>query len=234
MERDDVRVPHAAAPHARGREQPHRSRMRRRDRRADRLRQASRRALGHLRGGLPPVRRASELPVPGLRRAGPRLPAWPGRRPRHRPVCLRARAAVRAARCARQSAAPRSPRPRGALRSLRGGRLHAIATAARRGARRGALLHGASPGHDPRRTRQRAERERHGAPLPRRAHRTDRRAAPLRASRPRPPRSSAPGSRWSALPLRCAGARGSSPGPPRGTLPSRRPMCSRTAGTTRW
>ena len=70
-----------------------------------------------------------------------------------------------------------------ALRLLRGARLHAVAAAGRRDGGDRARLHGAPPGHDARRARQRAPRRRDARALPRRADRPGHRAAPAGARR---------------------------------------------------
>ena len=71
-----------------------------------------------------------------------------------------------------RAAQPRTPDPRrrrGHLRLLRGRRLHPRAPAARPAQPGRQELHGAPPGHGPGRPGQLPDRQRHGAPLPRRA-----------------------------------------------------------------
>ena len=125
---------------------------------ADRVRQAARRALGHLRVRLQLGRCEPQLPVPRVRRAGPRVEARARRRSRHRALRVGARADGRSRGSVRQPAAPRRRRARRTIRPVRGDRLHACAPAPRAGERRRALLHGASPGHDPALARARAAR----------------------------------------------------------------------------
>ena len=98
--------------------------------------------------GLQPARRAAHLPVPRVRRAGPRPQARPRRRPGRRAVRVGARADGVARGGVREPAAARGGGVRRGARLLRGDRLHAGAPAARPVARRRALLHGAPPGHD--------------------------------------------------------------------------------------
>ena len=82
--------------------------------------------------------------VPGLG-----LEARPRGGSRHRALRVGAGARRRAGRVVREPAAARRRRARGKIRPVRGHRLHARPAAARSGKRRGALVHGASPGHDP-------------------------------------------------------------------------------------
>ncbi len=177
---------------------------------------------------------AAHLPVPRVRRAGPRPQARPRRRSRRRAVRVGPRADGVARGGVREPAAARGGGLRGRARLLRGDRLHAGAPAARPPARRRALLHGASPGDDvpvagaraPRRPHAGALRVRPGVP-------GDRAAAPgadparervLPAGR-RPRRT--PARRRPAPTSRCA--RSADP-----TRPRPRCSCCRTAGTTSW
>ena len=73
-----------------------------------------------------------ELPVPRVRRSRAGPEAWPGRGPRHCPLCVDAGRAACAARRARQPGAPGRRRAMvGRVRLLRIHRLHARAAAAR-------------------------------------------------------------------------------------------------------
>ena len=74
---------------------------------------------------------AAQLPVPRVRRAGPRPEARPGRGPGRRAVRHGAGADGRARGGVREPAAAGRARARRALRLLRGDRLHAVAPAAR-------------------------------------------------------------------------------------------------------
>ena len=80
---------------------------------------------------------------------GPGLEARTGRGPGDRAVRVGAGADGRARGGVRESAAARRRGLRRQIRLLRGDRLHAVAPAARRVERGGALVHGAPPGHEP-------------------------------------------------------------------------------------
>ena len=84
---------------------------------------------------------------------GPRAEARACRGPRDRAVRIGARADGRARSARAQPAAARRRGPRRPVRLLRGDRLHARAAAARADERGRALVHGASPGHEPARAR---------------------------------------------------------------------------------
>jgi cyclic beta-1,2-glucan synthetase len=113
------------------------------------VRPAARRSLGHLRVGLQRLRRRPELPVPRLRRPGPRPQTRAGRRPGGGALCHGDGADGRPARGRAEPAAPGRRRAGRPLRLLRGHRLHGDAAAARRDERRRAVLHGPPPGHGP-------------------------------------------------------------------------------------
>ena len=81
-------MPHAADAHLPG--HAARSELPRERAPADRVRQAARRAVGHLGIGVCVHRSRRQLSVPGVRRAGPRPEARAGRRPRRRAVRDRA------------------------------------------------------------------------------------------------------------------------------------------------
>ena len=149
VERLDVRVPDAAAGDAGVREHAARADLSRDGRAADRVREAARRAVGHLGIRIQLGRRESQLPVPRLRRAGPGVEARARRGSRRRALRVGARADGGARGLVPQPAAPRRRRARRAIRPLRGGRLHRRPRAARADERHRALLHGAPPGHDP-------------------------------------------------------------------------------------
>ena len=84
VERLDVRVPDAAAGDAELRGHAARPDLRGAVERQIALRPPARRALGHLRVRLQHHRRAAQLPVPRVRRAGPRAQARPRRGPGRR------------------------------------------------------------------------------------------------------------------------------------------------------
>jgi hypothetical protein len=119
-----------------------------RGRAADRLRQGARRPLGCLGVRLQRRRCPAQLPIPGLRRPRTGAQALAGRGPGDRPLCLSTCADGGARGRLPEPSAARRQRAGGTFRSLRGDRLHAIAFAARAGQRRGALLHGPSPGDE--------------------------------------------------------------------------------------
>ena len=117
---------------------------------------------------------------------GPRPEARPRRRARGRALRDRARGAVDpAGAAAREPAAARRGRAGRRVRLLRRDRLHAprrrggLRPAARHGSGRGrrARVHGAPPGHDPGRARERAARRSDGEALSRRPARAGHRAA---------------------------------------------------------
>ncbi len=149
LERLDVRVPDAAPGDAHIRQHAARPVLSRDGGPADRLREAARRALGHLGMRLQLGRREPQLPVPRLRRARAGVEARSRGGPGHRALRLGARVDGGSRGVVPQPAAARRRRARRTLRPVRGDRLHARAAAARAGERRRALVHGASPGHDP-------------------------------------------------------------------------------------
>ena len=151
---------------------------------ADRLRPEARRAVGHFGVGVRVHRSRGHLPVPGVRRAGPRSEARPGHRSGGGAVCDRARqpgvarrrrsrtsigwprrawkgatGSTRRSTTTRATAASDEPTPGGARAA--GGR---------------ARLFLASPGHVARRPRQRRLRGRVREPVPRRPARAGDRA----------------------------------------------------------
>ena len=97
----------------------------RRRRPADRLRPAARRRLGNFGMRLQHRRHRAQLPIPGVRRAGPRFETRPRGGPRDRAVRVRARADGRAREGVRESAAAGRGGHHGQIRLLRGGRLYA-------------------------------------------------------------------------------------------------------------
>ena len=115
----------------------------------DRIRPATRRAMGHIRVQLQRHRHAPGLSVPRVRRARPGLQARTGRRPGHRAVCQRAGVDRDAARSMPQPADAGRQGLSRRLRLLRGHRLHPDARATGQASRHRALVHGASPGHEP-------------------------------------------------------------------------------------
>ena len=120
----------------------------------DELRRGARCPVGHLRIGLQRPRPRSDLSVFELRRPGPGARAGPQRGPGRRALCDRAGRDGRPRGRRPQPLAPRRGGCAGSLRLLRGARLHEI-TRPRRGAGGDrARLHGAPPGHDPRRARR--------------------------------------------------------------------------------
>ena len=175
----DVRVPDAVAGDARAGGEPARADQPPGRATAPEVRRRARRALGRLRVGLQRARSRAHLPVLQLRRARPRLEARARRRRGHRALRDGARGdGGSGSRRAELRASRRRRRPR-PLRLVRGARLHAVATARGRAGRDRARLHGAPPGHDRGRDRQRAPRRRDARPLPRRADDPgDRAAAP--------------------------------------------------------
>ena len=215
MERLDVRVLHAPAGDARlSRHAPRRNLPRRRGA-ADPIRTSARRPLGHLRVGVQRAGPRPELSVPRVRRAGARVEARPRRRPGRGPVRDPARGAPRAARRAAQSGAAHRRGPGRPLWVLRGDRLHPRAEPRRVAGRRAADLHGAPPGHEPRRPRQRAARRADAAAVPRGSARPGRRpvapgahpaprAAEEPADRNRGSRPDCPAGRAVRAPLRDA------------------------------
>ena len=110
LERVDVRVPDAAARHARLARHAALRDVRDGRRRADRLRQDARRAVGRERVGVQRQGRRPHLPVPGVRRPRARAEARAVRRCRRRAVRRTARAAGRAARGPRPTSPPSPPR----------------------------------------------------------------------------------------------------------------------------
>ena len=149
LERLDVRVPDAAAGDADVRQHAARPDLSRDGGAADRVREAARRALGHLGMRLQLGRCEPQLPVPRLRRARPGAEARTRGGSRRRALRVGARADGGARGGVPQPAAACRRRARRTIRPLRGDRLHAGAPAARAIERRRAFVHGASPGHDP-------------------------------------------------------------------------------------
>ena len=131
LERLDVRVPDAAAGDADVRQHAARPDLSRVGGAADRVRQAARRAVGHLGMRLQLGRCQPQLPVPRLRRARPGVEARTGRGSGHRSLRVGARADGGARGVVPQPAAARGRRTRRKIRPLRGHRLHACAPAAR-------------------------------------------------------------------------------------------------------
>src|SRR5690606_552595 len=124
VERDGVRVPDAAAPDEDAALDPAPRRLPERRARAARPRSAAGHPVGCVGVGLRPGRRRRRVPVPGVRRRGPR-PAPRRPRPRDRSLRLRAGPARAAAGGARQPHGARGGRRPRALRALRRRRLHA-------------------------------------------------------------------------------------------------------------
>ena len=144
--------------------------------------------MGHLGVGIQRPRRADELPIPGLRRAGPRAEARAGRRHRDRALRQRVGPSCRTTGRLRQPPSHRRGRRPGHVRLHRGDRLHPLPTRARqhrhhagRGRRRrwpvwrqrwlrrrcsGAAVHGAPPGDEPARLRIRAARRADATAIP--------------------------------------------------------------------
>ena len=130
----------------------------------DRVRPAARRALGHFGIGVCLHRSRGQLPVPGLRRAGPGPEARPGRRSGGRAVRHGAGEPGRSPAAAAQNfERARRGGARRALRVLRGARLQAARSRSNRTRRRrrpsavvGARVLRASPGDVARRAGQRA------------------------------------------------------------------------------
>ena len=187
VERHDVRVPDAAARHAKL--SGHAARRVVPDGRAppDGVRRRPRRALGHLGVGLQRRRSARHVSVQGVRRPRARSEARAGRRAGGGALRLGARRDDRCAAERGQPAAADRRGPRGRLRILRRHRLHAArgrprpTTSAgrarrRRRHRRPHLLR-APRGHDAGRAGERAARRRDGEALSRRPARAGHRAA---------------------------------------------------------
>ena len=112
LERLDVRVPDAAAGDADLRQHAARPDLSRDGGAADRVREAARRAVGHLGMRLQLGRREPQLPVPRLRRARPRAEARTRGGSRHRAVRVGARADGGARGVVPQPAAARGRRAR--------------------------------------------------------------------------------------------------------------------------
>ena len=125
LERLDVRVPDAAPGDARVRQHAARPDLPRDGGPADRLREAARRALGHLGVRLQLRRCEPELPVPRLRRSRPRAEARARGGPRHRALRLGPRADGGARGVVREPAAAGRRRAGRKVRPVRGDRLHA-------------------------------------------------------------------------------------------------------------
>ena len=177
VERLDVRVLHAAARDARlSRHAPRRDLPRRR-RAPDPVRTSARACPG-----ASPSRRTTRRTSSGTistARSACRGSASSGASPTtsSSPRTRAARGAARAARRAAQPGAARGRGPGRPLWVLRSDRLHARAEPRRVAGRRAADLHGAPPGHEPRRPRQRAARRADAAAIPRRSARAGRRPA---------------------------------------------------------
>ena len=129
LERLDVRVPDAAPGHAHLREHTARPDLPGVGAPADRLRQAARRAVGHLGVGVQHDRRPHELSVPRVRRSGAGIEARAGRGSGHRTVCQRPGPDGGAGGGVREPGTPGRGRPRRRLRPVRSHRLHAVAGA---------------------------------------------------------------------------------------------------------
>ncbi len=149
LERLDVRVPDAAPGDAHLRQHAARPDLPRVRGPPDRLRQAARRALGHLRIRLQLGRCEPQLPIPCVRRARSRAETRTRRGSRRRALRIGARAHGGARAGLHEPAASRRRRTRRTIRSLRGHRLHRGAPASRASRRDRAFVHGAPPGHDP-------------------------------------------------------------------------------------
>ena len=238
VERLDVRVPDAAprdadAPEAR-------SSTRRTTRRCTRQMRV-RRASATCRGASPsrrttlidlgddlPVSRVRRARASGSRRASPRISSSRRTRQRSRRSSTRRAAAANLRALAEDG--PRRP-----LRLLRRDRLHARRTCRRATRRRRQGVHGAPPGHDAGRARQRAQRRSDAA----------RASTSIRASRP-PSCSSKSGCRWARRSSTCArpslrtpapsraGARRGRARGPAARGPLRACTCSATASSRRW
>ena len=163
---------------------------------------------------------------------GPRAEARPRRERRRRALRDGARGHGRSAGGGAQLRPPRRHRRARPLRLLRGARLHAHAPARGKGRRRRPRLHGAPPGHDGGRDRQRPARRGDARAVPRRADRPGDGAAAAGTHAARR-RGGSPQGGGSRRPRRrsatssCRRCDGSAPRTP----PRRRRTCSRTAGT---
>jgi hypothetical protein len=164
-----VRVPDAFARDARAGRQPPRADQPPGGAPPARARRGARRAMGNFRIRLQRARPRAHLPVFQLRRARAGAEARPERERGHRAVRDRACGDGRPGGGGAQLRAPRGARRARALRLLRGARLHPGAPAGGTGSRPGARLHGAPPGHDHRRPRQRAPRRPDAGTVSRRA-----------------------------------------------------------------
>ena len=165
----DVRVPDAVAGDARAGRQPARADQPADRAPADRVRADARRSVGHLGVRLQRPRPGVHLPVFELRRSRPRPEARPRRNTVIAPYATALAAMVDPQAAARNFARLDRHRRARPLRLLRGAGLHAEPRARGQDGRDRARLHGASPGHDDRRDRQRAARRQHAGALPRRA-----------------------------------------------------------------
>ena len=177
----DVRVPDARPHHGRPHRQPARGLDAARGRPPDPLRRRARRAVGRVGVRLQRARRQHELPVLELRRHRSRTEARALGGPRDRALRDRARRDDRPRRRGGQLSRAREGGGSRPARLLRGDRLHALAAAGGSQARRRARVHGAPPGHDPRRAGERPDRLEDAAALPLRAARPVRRAPPAGA-----------------------------------------------------
>ena len=170
LERDDVRVPDAAAADADLPGDPARPELPHGDRPADPLRPRAARAVGNLGVRLRSRRPARQLPVQGVRRPGPGAQAGPGRRARRRPLRHRPGRSPGAGRRGGEPAPAGGSGGGGTLRVLRRHRLHAAQAGRQRRLRAAAIQPrrggqdppGAPPGDDAGCHRQRPARRRDG------------------------------------------------------------------------
>ena len=172
--------------------------------------------MGDLGVGLQRRRPPRHLPVQGLRRSRPGPEARPRRRAGGRSLRHRPRRHDRPGRSGAQPAPPRRARASRAPTASTSRSTTRTATprederapASERARHRGAGLHGAPPGHDADRPRQRAARPPHGRALPRRPARARhassccRSACPRRRRSPSRGRSKRPGRRCPPAPPR--------------------------------
>ncbi|MBW2415980.1 MAG: hypothetical protein JRG76_15890, partial [Deltaproteobacteria bacterium] len=216
--RHDVRVPDASPPraqpagHAAGREPASGGAG------ADGGRRASGPALGGVRVRVRGLRRGPQLPVPRVRRAGPRAQARTRRGSRRRSLRHRPGSPTVSVVGGPEPEAPSRPGNARKLWLLRGDRLHSEPTPGGSGARDRPLPHVPPPGNDPRRDRQPAVRRRAGEALRGEHSRAGRESPAAGASaRAAPDRGAAEfGAPGRAAPLRAAGRAASvAPGPVR-------------------
>ena len=199
---------------------------------SDRIWREARVAMGDFRIRLQCARSGIHLSIFELRRTRPRPETRIGRKPSCSAVCDGPGGHGRPFSRRRKSEATDRDGRAGSLRILRGGGFHADARSGGRELRARSLVHGAPPGHDHRRDRQRIVRRRDARAL---SCRTDHSGdgivvAGARSARGRldcdlgPPRSSRPPA--PARPIPPAGARS-----PLRISPSPRRCCSPTVAT---